>query len=194
MTNGTPDRALLCIDYINEIVSPDGKLAGKGYAEFVKQHETLDKVAALMEKTRASGGVIVGVRLGFSSDYVEQPESSPLFGQAKKFGALQIGTQATEFHSALRFMPEDVILWKHRVSAFHGTSLDVILRNQGIKKLLIAGVATDLAVQSAARDAHDLDYSVTVVSDACAAANEEDHEQSLRMLAKIADIKSVNDV
>ncbi len=187
----TTSTALLCIDFINEIVDAKGKLAGKGYAEFAQRHETLDNVASLIDFVRTAGGLIIGVRLGFSSDYREQPEASPLFGQAKKFGALQMGTPATDFHAKLSFRPDDVTLWKHRVSAFFGTPLDLILRNRGIRDVLISGVATDLAVQAGARDAHDRDYRVTVISDACAAANDDDHEQSLRLLEKVAKIQTL---
>ena len=91
-------------------------------------------------------------------------------------------------------MPNEPVLTKHRVSAFYGTPLDVILRANGIREVLICGVATDLAVQAAARDAHDRDYVVTVVSDCCGAASDEDHETSLRVLAKIGAVKPLSEV
>ena len=46
-------------------------------------------------------------------------------------------------------------------------------------EILLAGCATDLAINSTARDAHDRDYIVKVLSSCCIAANNEDHNSSL---------------
>lgn len=194
MNNQTNTTGLIIVDLINEIIDPKGKLAGKGYAAFVDKHATLENVCKLLSFAREHGFLIIHVRVGFSATYAEHPEMSPLFGTAKKYGALQVGTWATEFHPKALPLPNESVLAKHRVSAFHGTALDLILRTNGIRELLICGVATDLAVQSAARDAHDRDYVVRVVADCCAAANDEDHEQSLRTLAKIASVTSIGDL
>ncbi len=187
-------KSIVIIDFINEIIDSKGKLAGKGYAAFDAKHGTLDNVKKLQEFGRRNHIPILFVRVGFSSSYVEHPENSPLFGGAKKFGALQLGTSATEFHPKVAPISGETIITKHRVSAFYGTSLELILKNLQVKEVLLAGVATDLAVQAAARDAHDRDFAVTVVSDCCAAANEEDHELSIKTIAKIAKIITLSDL
>jgi nicotinamidase-related amidase len=76
----------------------------------------------------------------------------------------------------------DIVITKHRVSAFYRTPLDLILRNKNINSILIAGAATDLSVSNAVRDAHDRDYQVTILADCCVAANQEDHETTLLSL------------
>lgn len=186
-------KALVVIDYINEIVDPKGKLAGKGYVTFVERHSTLKRLAELILHFRSNELPVIYVRVGFTPNYDRHPEHSPLFGAAKKFGALQSGTWATEFHPQIAPMPDDVIVAKSRVSAFFGTRLNTVLRDHGIAEVVLAGVATDLAVQSAARDAHDLDYSVTVIADCCAAATDEDHESSLKTLRKIARVADLSE-
>lgn len=190
----TQRKALLIIDYINEIIDAKGKLAGKGYAVFAEKHGTLDHVRQLIKFARAQEILVIFVRLGFSPDYREQPENSPLFGEAKKFGALQLGTSATEFHPLVTPLPNETVITKHRVSAFFGTPLDLILRKNFVAELLIAGVATDLAVQAAARDGHDRDYLVTVVGDCCAAASDEDHESSIKVLTKVGKVVDLNEI
>lgn len=189
MSAFTSDTALVFIDFINEIVDPKGKLAGKGYAKFDDERKALQHAAALLGKARASGAAIVHVRVGFSPDYKEQPEDSPLFGAAKKFGALKLGDWGTEFHPLVLPAQNEGVLVKHRVSAFYGTPLEAILRTYGVKKLIVAGCATDVAVQAAARDAHDRDFACIVAADCCIAATEDDHQQALRMLAKVASIQ-----
>ena len=185
-------KGLVLVDFINEIVDRKGKLAGKGYADFIEKNRTLDRVQTLLSKAREHGIQIFHVKVGFSHEYIEHPQSSVLFGAAKKFEALQLNSWATEFHPKAEPKPNETIIIKHRVSAFYGTPLDLILRNNNITELLVCGVATDIAVQSIVRDAHDRDYSVTVVSDCCVAANDDDHEQSLRTLTKIGIVKNLN--
>jgi nicotinamidase-related amidase len=187
-------RAIVSIDYINEIIDPKGKLAGKGYAAFDQQHGALEKAKAALQHARQKGLPVFHVRVGFSPDYKEQPEGSPLFGAAKKFGALQLGTWATEFHPKVAPDGAEAIITKHRVSAFYSTPLEMLLRKHAVREVLIWGVATDLAVQAAARDAHDRDFSVVVLADCCTAANDEDHSLSLKTLGKIAKVSNAQDI
>lgn len=70
---------LVLLDFINEIVDEKGKFAGKGYPAFVKAHGVLDNVNAAITKARMKNIPVVFVRVGFSPDYREWPESSPLF-------------------------------------------------------------------------------------------------------------------
>jgi nicotinamidase-related amidase len=190
--NGDSKAALVAIDFVNELVDPQGKLAGKGYADFLSRHGTLDRVARLFGRVREAGLPLIHVRVGFSEDYREQPAQSPLFGPARKNGVFTLGAWGTEFHPKAAPLPGETVLVKHRVSAFHGTPLDLVLRNMGVAELLIAGVATDLAVQSAARDAHDRDYRVRVVGDCSGAATDRDHEDALRLLSKVASVENLD--
>jgi ureidoacrylate peracid hydrolase len=59
------------------------------------------------------------------------------------------------------------------------TNLDYVLRNLGVRSLIVAGLMTDQCVESAVRDACDLGYLVTLVTDACTTTNAARHEQSL---------------
>ncbi|MCW9035163.1 MAG: cysteine hydrolase [Rhodospirillales bacterium] len=183
-------KVLLVLDFINEIIHPDGKLSGKGYSAFEKQHSTLDKAVTLLEKSRNRGDIIIHIRVGFLPGYPEHPLVSPLFGAAKEYGALQLGTWGTEFHDKVKPIGDEDVIVKNRVSAFFGTSLDIMLKHTGTNKIGIMGVATDMAVQATARDAHDRDLQVEIIADCCAAADQEDHDQTLRMLSKVASVIS----
>lgn len=186
------EKALLCIDLINEIVHPSGKLAGKGYASFLERHNTLANVAKAQGRFRSKGLPVVHVKVGFSPSYIEHPSDSPLFGRAREIQTLTLGAWGTEFASQVGPASDEKVIVKHRVNAFHATALDLILRARGIRELYIAGVATDLAVESAARDAHDHDYKITILSDCCAAATDDDHARSLTFLKKIARVMTLD--
>lgn len=74
---------------------------------------------------------------------------------------------------------EDIILPKHRYSAFIGTPLDGILRAKEIKTLILTGVATNVCVESTARDGFMMDYHIVVPADLTAGVNEEAKRMSL---------------
>ena len=188
------NSALLVIDFINEIVDQKGKLAGKGYAAFIEKAATFDHLNKAIDIFREKGCPVVFVRLGFDHSYANQPKSSPVFGRANEFGIFKTSEWSTEFHSSVNYHDSGLIIQKSRVSAFYDTPLASMLRNMGTSHIFIAGVATDLAVEAAARDAHDRDFIVTVVSDACAAATIEDHEKSLRFFPKIGSVVTANEI
>ena len=76
--------------------------------------------------------------------------------------------------------PDEIVLPKTSSSVFISTNIDYLLRNLGVRSLVIAGLLTDQCVDSAVRDACDLGYLVTLVTDACATHSQERHDWSLR--------------
>ena len=75
---------------------------------------------------------------------------------------------------------DEIVLPKTSSSVFISTNLDYVLRNLSVRSLVVAGVLTDQCVDSAVRDACDLGYLVTTVTDACATHSQERHDSSLR--------------
>jgi ureidoacrylate peracid hydrolase len=74
---------------------------------------------------------------------------------------------------------DDIVLRKTSSSPFISTNLDYLLRNLGVRSLIIAGLLTDQCVDSAVRDACDLGYLVTLVTDACASHSPDRHAAAL---------------
>jgi ureidoacrylate peracid hydrolase len=74
---------------------------------------------------------------------------------------------------------DEMIFRKTSSSVFISTNIDYVLRNLGVRSLIVAGIMTDQCVESAVRDACDLGYLVTLVTDACTTKSAERHEQSL---------------
>jgi ureidoacrylate peracid hydrolase len=75
---------------------------------------------------------------------------------------------------------DEIVFPKTSSSVFISTNIDYVLRNLGIRSLIIAGCLTDQCVDSAVRDACDLGYLVTVPTDACVTLSAERHDWSLR--------------
>ncbi len=78
---------------------------------------------------------------------------------------------------------DEIVIPKTSSSVFISTNIDYVLRNLGVRSLIVAGILTDQCIDSAVRDACDLGYLVTVATDACATLSRERHEWSLRNLS-----------
>jgi len=185
-------KLLLVIDFINDIVDANGKL-GANFAPFIQKHAVLQHANQAIAHARKQDILIAHVKVGFSHNYVECPLHSPIFGSAKKFGALLLNTWGTEFHPDIDVQPQDHVLVKHRVSSFYNTDLECVLRAHRIEEIIITGVSTDMAVELATREAHDRDYIVTVLKDACGAHSAEKHQASIDNLSRVAQIKTVDE-
>ena len=186
------NTAFIGLDYIFDIVHPEGVLAQHGgYALDDSQIERVNEALAI---SREKAWLNILVKVGFAPGYVNQPKDSPFFGGADKAGALELGTKGTDFHPGLRADLADMVVIKPRVSAFYGTDLESALRARKIERVVLAGVSTTWAVQAAARDAHDRDYQVVVVEDLCTASTAAEHEASMAMISRIAQVVRFEDL
>ena len=77
---------------------------------------------------------------------------------------------------------DEIILPKSSSSVFVSTHIDYVLRNLGVKQIVISGLITDQCVESAIRDACDLGYLVTQVTDACLTYTQDRHDHSLKTI------------
>jgi ureidoacrylate peracid hydrolase len=77
---------------------------------------------------------------------------------------------------------DEIWLPKTSSSVFISTNVDYILRNLGTRYLVLSGVVTDQCMESAVRDACDLGYLVTLITDACTTYSRERHDFSLRSI------------
>ena len=90
--------------------------------------------------------------------------------------------------------PTDFDIVKHRVSPFHGTNLEVILRTHGIQRIYCSGISTNAVVQAAVREGHDRDYEMVLLEDCCCALSAEEHEGAMKFLQRFCKITSLRDV
>lgn len=77
---------------------------------------------------------------------------------------------------------DEIVLPKSSSSVFVSTHIDYVLRNLGVRQLVISGLITDQCVESAIRDACDLGYLVTQVTDACLTYTTARHENSVQTI------------
>lgn len=177
----------LVMDMTNDLVSETGASAAS-YGVQIKARDVLTRTRQAIDAARKAGVPVGFVRVGFSPDYREAPAASPIFSGARKNGLFQLGAPGAETHPALGQTPADFDIVKHRVSPFYATSLEPILRANGIERLILCGVSTNGVVHSGARDAHDRDYECIILEDCCAGATKDEHDHAIACLGRYATI------
>ncbi len=90
------NKALLVIDFINDIAHPDGRIASS--AAHVLAQDAIAHANQALAYARAHGWLVVLIKVGFDGGYQLQPKGSPMFGRAHQFGALSLADSGTDFH------------------------------------------------------------------------------------------------
>ena len=184
----------LVLDMENDLVHPDGPNGKAPYGEQSRARRIVENTRRALDKARAAGIPVGFVRVGFSPDYREAPANSPIFSAARKNGIFKLGTWGTQVHPDLGQQPGDLDVVKHRVSPFHGTNLEVILRAQGVRRIYCSGISTNAVVQAAVREGHDRDYEMIVIEDACCGLTAEEHEGAIKSFQRFCKITNSTDV
>ena len=118
-----------------------------------------------------------------------QSDHRPPFGglMLRKFppvagGVLWQGSPSFEFYPQMKPQPgrNEYCIVKHKFDAFFETPLDAILRNHGVRTLIVTGTATNACCESTARSAFMRDYQVAFPSDANATFDDSMHQATLR--------------
>ncbi|MCS7476897.1 cysteine hydrolase family protein [Umezawaea endophytica] len=183
--------ALLVLDMVNELVHPDGHYSHV-CQEQVASRGVIDRARVAIDRARLAGVPVIFVVLGYSDHYEDWPSGSILFGPPDPERRFTLGSWGTRVHDELApQLGEDVVV-KQRISPFHGTNLELLLRARKIDTLLLAGVATDLVVLLTALEAHDLGFAVEVLEDTTATASERVQDAALLLAARTAVISSVD--
>jgi nicotinamidase-related amidase len=158
--------------------------------------EFLAKASNALHAARKRGMLLIHVQVGF------RPGLPEVSRRNKLFAAVLDSQQHQEFfkgasgaiHPALGPEPGDIVVTKHRISAFTGTDLAMILRAKEIDTVVLFGIATSGVVLSTVLDAGDADYRVVVISDCCADQDAELHHALLnRLFPRRADVVTADD-
>jgi nicotinamidase-related amidase len=184
----------LVLDMENDLVHEQGPNGKTPLGEQVKSRDIVARTQRAIAKARAAGVKIGYVRVGFSPDYRECPDASPVFGPANKNGLFKLGVWGSEIHPDIAPQDGDLLIVKHRVSPFYSTTLEAQLRAQGITRIYCSGVSSQAVVQATVRDGHDRDYEMVVLEDCCAAHSAEEHKNSIGSITRFCTVKTSDDV
>jgi len=138
----------------------------------------LQHSAALIARFHTLGACVVRVRVGWSEDLADilrQPVDLPASSAAGGLPANWL-----DWPADLSPQAHDVLIIKRQWGAFYGTDLDLQLRRRGIQTVVLGGISTHAGVESTARSAWELGYSLILAEDAMCAMQRELHEFSIR--------------
>jgi nicotinamidase-related amidase len=154
--------------------------------------QVLQSARDLITRFRSAGAPVVLVNVGFSKDGkdvlrqpVDQPMAIPPGGFPEGFMDLIDGLA----------QPSDILITKRQWGAFHGTELDLQLRRRGIQTIVLGGVATNIGVESTARQAWEHGYAIVLAEDATSALSAEMHAFSItNIMPRISRVSKTADI
>jgi nicotinamidase-related amidase len=164
-----PNAAVLFIEFQHEWVTKSGTLRKKLIDVDVDVDTAIENAKSLLKTARQSNSLICHITMQPDKNY-------RVFGQAL-YGLRAAIPKAETWQNGMQnihsdFFPLDNEITIHErtgASAFSGTMLDSVLRNNKVDTLYLAGFATHVCVESTLREAHDKGYTCYVVNDATAA-------------------------
>jgi len=186
--------AVVVVDMQNDTVHPKGAFAETGAAEHAIAQNVIPNVGQILDAARAASVSVIHNRIVVYPNPAVGGANAPIF---RMLGpeSFAVGSWGAAIVDELAPQGDELVLDRTRMSAFHGTALDVILRNLGVTDVVVVGAWTNMAVEHTVRDAADYGFAVTIVSDATSSLSSEWQNAAigfaLTNIATIADTQSV---
>lgn len=152
----------------------------------------VSRASELAKRFRWVGAAVVLVNVAFAkdlSDAIRVPVDSPM--------QLPPGGIPPDFSDIVDglAMPTDIRVTKHNWGAFYGTDLDVQLRRRGIKTIVLGGIATNMGVESTARQAWERNYEIVIAEDIMASFSTEMHTFAVeKIFPRISRVSNTSDI
>lgn len=194
--------ALLIVDMQRDFCCPGGSFDQSG-VDLSMYPPVLERIAELIAAARASGVMLVFIQMtvlpGQASDSPAQIRFNLRLhddhhGDAEPLTYTLDGSEGQMFVPGLEPSDGELVVKKYRSSAFWGTNLDLLLRSNGIKSVVVTGCTTEGCVESTARDAMFADHYVVIVTDAVASDDPAQHEASMYLMARRFDLATSDEI
>lgn len=182
------DTALVIIDVTNFDAHPD-----HGFARVMKEQNVdlsyywdrventlMPNVSSLLSAFREDGGRVLFARAG--ANFSDFGDTLVHLRDLQRRAGTQRGTDEIEVREEILPRIGEAVVDKPGLSAFTTGNADSILRNAGVKTIVMTGVVTNGCVICSALTAWDMGYSVYLVDDACAADNQAVHDASIEVM------------
>jgi len=187
-----PDHtALVLVGLQNDICHPHGA-AGSAGSGVTAYEQAMRRIRGLLQDARSNGVLVIHVVAQHAPvyDHIGSPDWSTS-GRTSAPASCVAGSWGAEFVEGIRPHDAEQVVVAHRLSAFVDTRLELLLRANSVRTVVLAGFATHGAVEATARDASMRDFHCVVGQDGVASADVDAprHEVSLEVLAhQFADV------
>lgn len=196
--------ALIVVDMQNDFCAPGGMMDKEG-ADISAVQAMAKRLPDLIELARSAGALVVFIRNVYSTEANSYLSDVYLEQAARRRGGSYTvrdvcGPNSWEgdFYEDIRPLPSEPIVTKHRYGAFYNTDLETILRVHCTRTVVLTGVATNVCVETTAREAFMRDFYVVFTGDGTACYSDETHEATLRTIDKyfgaVVEVTEVTDI
>ena len=188
------DRALILIDMQNDFLNEQGAYSRAGVTS-ENLAKLPEQLAPVVNKYRDKGFYIISTHFTLVPSKNGEPLISEHLKKLRPFLTKGDFVSGSFGHGLIDELgPSDVVIEKIAYSAFYMTRLEWVLEYLKIKDLVFGGIVTNGGVSSTVRDAHVRGYNCTVLSDGCAAFDNNVHQVSIQALESIARVVTCNNI
>jgi ureidoacrylate peracid hydrolase len=180
-----PDHAaVLIVDVQNDFCAEGGAMHREG-RDLTLVQAMVPRLARFLTAARAARVPLVWIRNVYTrtpnwylSEVWPEQATRRRRGLYVERPVCEAGQWNGDFYQ-VRPEAEDVIVTKHRYGAFEASDLDLVLRSRGIRAVIMTGVASNVCVETTARQAFLKDYYVVFTSDCTATYKQAEHDATL---------------
>jgi nicotinamidase-related amidase len=199
-------NGIMVYDSISEIVDPNHSClvvwdVQNGLVDLIfNKEEFITNLKNFIEKLNSRMPVVYTLITPMHRDF---SSSWSFFSMLRRFGVddinklpsfMAVGSKEREIPEMVKPRHTDIVMEKSTASIFIGTNFEYMMRNRNITTLIFTGIATEMGIESSARDASNRGFYPVVVSNCVSSLDKDAHDRSLKTMAKLFIVETADNI